>query len=177
MKLFTAPQPAVIVAHILSSIFVLIFIVYFFWKPTNQFINDQKKKLDQVHDKLAVATKQTKTALNNLQVEQVKLVKTRERLLAERQEQEDSIREKVMAEAEAEKGRIIAEAERKARIIEEETKKTVNEKIVSLSVGLAEKLIKGAINEKTQSRIIDGYLDEIDNVFHKPKEELAAMSK
>lgn len=165
VKLFLSANPGVIAAHVVSSISVIIFIVYFFWKPTNKFINEQKAKLDKVHSALSQATKETKQALTSLQKEQEEFLAERKRFLRERKEKEKLILKQRMAEAEKAKQEIIEDAQKRVQLIEEEAKRTVNQKIITLSVELAEKLIRGTINQKTQSKIIDGYLDELDTVF------------
>ncbi|AFN64903.1 ATP synthase subunit b [Mycoplasma wenyonii str. Massachusetts] len=165
VKMFTQPQTSVIVAHLVSSLSVVIFIVYFFWKPTNKFINSQKDKLDKVHTDLSIATKETRQALTTLQQEQQNFIAERKQFLKERQEKEKQILEQRMQEAEKMKQEIIDDANKRVKLMEEEAKRTVNQHIVTLSVELAEKLIRGAINPTTQSRIIDDYLDELDTVF------------
>ncbi|AHC40024.1 ATP synthase F0 subunit beta [Mycoplasma ovis str. Michigan] len=161
----------VIVAHLVSSISVIVFIIYFFWKPTNKFINTQKEKLDKVHIDLSHATKETKKALTDLQKAQQDFVSERKQFLKDRQEKEKSILEQRIQEAEKAKQEIIDEANKRVKLMEEEARKTVNQQIITLSVELAEKLIKGTINQKTQSKIIDGYLEELDTVFKNSMEK------
>lgn len=177
VKLFLQAQPSVIAAHAVSSISVIIFIVYFFWKPTNKFINQQKEKLDKVHSALSQATKETKQALTSLQKEQEEFLLEKKKFLRERKEKEKLILKQRMEEAEKMKQEIIAEAQKRVQLMEEEAKRTVNQKIITLSVDLAEKLIRGAINQKTQSKIIDGYLDELDTVFKGARPEAEDLAQ
>ncbi|CCE66802.1 hypothetical protein [Candidatus Mycoplasma haematominutum] len=167
IKFFVAASPQVIVAHILSSISTIVFIVYFFWKPTNKFIVKQKEKLDKAHTDLATVTKETRVALGALSERRENLAAEHTKFLSEKDEREKRMIAQKMEEIEKEKHAILREASLRAKEIELEAKRTVNDKIISLSVELAEKLIKASIDKKVQSKIIGNYLSEIDTAFQK----------
>ncbi|ADX98045.1 F0F1 ATP synthase subunit B family protein [Mycoplasma suis] len=165
-------NPTVIAVHFLSSIFVIIFIVYYFWKPTNAFLAKQKDKLDKVHTQLASATKETKVALSQLKTQQSNLKEEEKRIITEQKQKAEKILSQKLEEAEKLKQSIIEESKRKAQQIEEEAKKTINGKVIDLSVELAEKLVGVSINQKTHNKLVNEYISDINKAFRE-KEEIA----
>ncbi|AGX89014.1 F0F1 ATP synthase subunit B family protein [Mycoplasma parvum] len=170
ISFLTTPDPRTIALHFISSLLVIVFIIYYFWKPTDAFIKKQKNKLDRAHIQLATATKETQEALNKLRIQQKRLKLNEQRILEEQREKAKQFLSQKIQEAEAIKSSIIEESKKKVIEIEEEAKKTINDKVIGLSVELTEKLIGASLNRKIHTKVINNYINSINQVFQ-PKEE------
>ena len=157
---FTAPE---------SLIFwtTLIFIVFFFllkkfaWKPI---LNAVKGREESINNALASADKARKE-MQNLQSDNEKLIKEaraeREAMLKEAREIKDKMIADAKDQAQVEASKLIKQAQAAIQSEKQAAVADLKNQVASLSVDIAEKVIRGELADKTkQLKLVEQMLGE-----------------
>lgn len=153
----------VLITHILCAIVIIGCITVWVWKPTNDFIDKNKKLLDKTKQELVVNSRETKYFLNLLK-------KERNYLFNLRRNTEQAARHeasRIIKEANLNADRIAAnaksEADYRVKVIEQKAKDEIKGSVVKLSMELTEKLIGAHINEENSKHVIEAYLKDLED--------------
>ena len=120
----------------------------------NQHISDSLKEAQEAHDALAGIEAAKEKAIAESQAEQI-------RIMNESQELKKQLIEEARNEARDEAEKIIADARLKIEKEQTEAMNQIKAEVVSLSVGIAEKLLQRELNDKdAQSRYVEEILKE-----------------
>lgn len=162
-KVFEAliPNIWVFLAHILASIILLIFIIYFAWKPTKDFMRRKKEAI----------SKDIEEAKQNRMESEKELKETKE-FVQKANEEYIAMKKNAEVESEEIKQQIVGSAQSDAQLIieranEEITKKekamrlSIDQEISDAAIIVAEELIKTKIDKNTNSKLIDSLIEDI----------------
>ena len=120
----------------------------------NQHISDSLKEAQEAHDALAGIEAAKEKAIAESQAEQI-------RIMNESQELKKQLIEEARNEARDEAEKLIADARLKIEKEQTEAMNQIKAEVVSLSVGIAEKLLQRELNDKdAQSRYVEEILKE-----------------
>ncbi|OAL09866.1 hypothetical protein A6V39_04790 [Candidatus Mycoplasma haematobovis] len=149
--------------HVLCAIVIIACITVWVWKPTNDFIDKNKKLLDKTKQDLIVSSRETKYFLNLLK-------KERNYLFNLRRNTEEAARHeasRILTEANRNADKITAsakaEVDHRIKIIEQKAKDEIKGSVVRLSMELTQKLIGAHINEENSRHVIDAYLKDLED--------------
>ena len=120
----------------------------------NQHINDSLQEAQEAHDALAGIEAAKEKALAESHAEQI-------RIMNESQELKKQLIEEARNEARAEAEKIVAEARLKIQKEQTEAMNQIKAEVITLSVDIAEKLLKRELSDKDQqSRYVEELLNE-----------------
>ncbi|GCE63828.1 F0F1 ATP synthase subunit B family protein [Candidatus Mycoplasma haematohominis] len=152
----------VFLVHLVCAIIIMAFIAIWVWKPTNDFVANQKKKLEKEKNDLVVNNRETRYFLGLLKKEKNELFYTKRAITRAAIDEAERIR----TEAQRSVNLVVADMQRKAEerieLMEEKAKEHIKEKIVNVALELTEKLVDANINDANNKAIIDAYLKELE---------------
>ena len=120
----------------------------------NQHISDSLKAAQEAHDALAGIEAAKEKAIAESQAEQI-------RIMNESQELKKQLIEEARNEARDEAEKLIADARLKIEKEQTEAMNQIKAEVITLSVGIAEKLLQRELNDKdAQSRYVEEILKE-----------------
>lgn len=155
------PNGWALIAHIIATIILFSFIIYFVWKPTKKYLEKRKKTiLKNIED----AEEKNKLANENFELSKSELLESRDAA--------SQIIQKASLEAESIKIKIESNAIKKANFIEKEALENVkkNEQEASLRVNkqasilaleTAEILLSKKMNNEENQKIVDDIIKNL----------------
>lgn len=161
MSLLT-PEPGLVFWMSLSFGMVAFILMKYGFPVILQMVNKRKRYIDnallaakQAHEELDKVKENSQTILEQTRLEQAKILEaaaqSRDRILEEAKER---------ARIEADK--IITDAQKQIEIEKESAVRAIRGEIVSLSVSVAEKILREKLNsEEEQSKMINRLMDEV----------------
>jgi F-type H+-transporting ATPase subunit b len=141
---------------------VLIFImVKFAWKPIMNSLNDREEGIQNALD----AAENAKSEMENLQADNQKLLKEaraeREAMLKEAREMKNKMVEDAKTEAQAEAGKLIAQAQASIETEKKAAIADLKSQVASLSIEIAEKVVKDELSNKDkQEKLVASLLGD-----------------
>lgn len=153
----------VFLVHLVCAIIIMVCIAIWVWKPTNDFVSVQKKRLEKEKNDLVVNNRETRYFLGLLKKEKHELFYTKRAIVKSAVEEAERIR----TEAQKSVNTVVADMKRKAEerieLMEEKAKEHIKEKIVNVAMELTEKLIDKNIDYANNRAVIDAYLKELED--------------
>lgn len=136
-------------------------LVYFAGGPLNEMFAGRRRELKAAIDAAEAARKEAEARYNEYQAR-----------LARLDQELAAIRSELKAEAEAEKAKVLAEADKQAKRIKTEAEFTAKQELLMaqyrlreeaarLAVEVAEKVIRGTIDDSDRDRLLNEYLTKI----------------
>ncbi|MEA5045928.1 MAG: F0F1 ATP synthase subunit B [Petrimonas sp.] len=161
MSLLT-PEPGLVFWMTLSFGIVAFILIKYGFPIILQMVNKRKDYIDnsllaarQANEELAKVTENSQAILEQTRIEQAKMLEvaaqTRDRMIEEA---------KGLARTEADK--IVADAQKQIIIEKENAMRAIRSEIASLSISVAEKILREKLNtEEEQSKMINRLMDEV----------------
>ncbi|HHV85591.1 MAG TPA: F0F1 ATP synthase subunit B [Petrimonas sp.] len=161
MSLLT-PEPGLVFWMTLSFGIVAFILIKYGFPIILQMVNKRKDYIDnsllaakQANEELAKVTENSQAILEQTRIEQAKMLEvaaqTRDRMIEEA---------KGLARTEADK--IVADAQKQIIIEKENAMRAMRSEIASLSISVAEKILREKLNtEEEQSKMINRLMDEV----------------
>lgn len=161
MSLLT-PEPGLVFWMTLSFGIVAFILIKYGFPIILQMVNKRKDYIDnsllaakQANEELAKVTENSQAILEQTRIEQAKILEvaaqTRDRMIEEA---------KGLARTEADK--IVADAQKQIIIEKENAMRAIRSEIASLSISVAEKILREKLNtEEEQSKMINRLMDEV----------------
>lgn len=161
MSLLT-PEPGLVFWMTLSFGIVAFILIKYGFPIILQMVNKRKDYIDnsllaakQANEELAKVTENSQAILEQTRIEQAKMLEvaaqTRDRMIEEA---------KGLARTEADK--IVADAQKQIIIEKENAMRAIRSEIASLSISVAEKILREKLNtEEKQSKMINRLMDEV----------------
>lgn len=161
MSLLT-PEPGLVFWMTLSFGIVAFILIKYGFPIILQMVNKRKDYIDnsllaakQANEELAKVTENSQAILEQTRIEQAKMLEvaaqTRDRMIEEAKE---------LARTEADK--IVADAQKQIIIEKENAMRAIRSEIASLSISVAEKILREKLNtEEEQSKMINRLMDEV----------------
>lgn len=149
--------------HLVCSLIIISVITLWVWKPTNEFIDENKKKLDRERQKLVLNTRETKYFLGVLKKERNELFNLKRDTEVKAKEEAEKIILDAKMHAEMSAENIRKDAEDRIRVMEEKAKEHIKGSVVKLSLELTEKLISANLNDENNKAIIDAYIKDLED--------------
>ncbi|MBP93370.1 ATP synthase F0 subcomplex B subunit [Bizionia echini] len=154
-------SPGLFVVQTILLLLLIVLMVKFAWKPIMNSLNEREEGIQGALD----AAEKAKREMQNLQASNEKLLQEarleRESMLKEAREMKLKMIEDAKAEAQAEAGKLVANAqvaienEKKAAIAELKTQ------VASLSIEIAEKVVREELSNKDkQMKLVESMLGE-----------------
>eukprot|EP00353_Schmidingerella_taraikaensis_P017038 CAMPEP_0185623634 /NCGR_PEP_ID=MMETSP0436-20130131/60012_1 /TAXON_ID=626734 ORGANISM="Favella taraikaensis, Strain Fe Narragansett Bay" /NCGR_SAMPLE_ID=MMETSP0436 /ASSEMBLY_ACC=CAM_ASM_000390 /LENGTH=140 /DNA_ID=CAMNT_0028265749 /DNA_START=415 /DNA_END=837 /DNA_ORIENTATION=- len=136
--------------------------VKFAWKPILNSLNEREEGIQNALD----AADNAKKEMENLQASNDKLLKEaraeREAMLKEARAMKDKIVADAKEEAQAEAGKLVAQAQANIQAEKNAALAEIKNQVASLSVEIAEKVVKQELDNKDkQLALVDGLLEEV----------------
>ncbi len=162
-KVFEAliPNIWVFLAHILASVILLVFIIYFAWKPTKEFMRKRKELIQ----------KDIEEAKNNKMESEKELKETKEFVLRTNEEynammknaeqQSEEIKKQIIGSANNDAKLIVDRANQEAMKKHKEMRLSMDQEISNAAIIVAEELLKTKIDQKANSKLIDAVIEDI----------------
>lgn len=148
--------------HLVCSLIIIACITLWVWKPTNEFIDANKKKLDKERQNLILNTRETKYFLGVLKKERNALFNLRRETEFKAREEAEKIIVDAKIQAERSSEHMRKEAEDRIRVMEEKAKDHIKGSVVKLSLELTEKLISANLNDENNKAIIEAYIKDLE---------------
>lgn len=161
MSLLT-PEPGLVFWMTLSFGIVAFILIKYGFPIILQMVNKRKDYIDnsllaakQANEELAKVTENSQAILEQTRIEQTRMLEvaaqTRDRMIEEA---------KGLARTEADK--IVADAQKQIIIEKENAMRAIRSEIASLSISVAEKILREKLNtEEEQSKMINRLMDEV----------------
>ncbi|AOG60019.1 F0F1 ATP synthase subunit B [Spiroplasma helicoides] len=150
------------IAHILSTIIIIILLVKFVYKPFKKMVEERRRKINELLDDAA-----SKQAQANRQKKDV------EKLLISAKDESKQILVKAKTEADEMKFEIIDSAKQEAQNIQEHAKQAIEserseaqedirKEIIDLAFEAAQKILAKNVSSDTNKKLIEEFLNNID---------------
>lgn len=155
------PKIGLIFWTLLTFVLLLIVLRLVAWKPILGGLKDREQSIENALKQAEVA----KQEMGNLMAENEKLLQEarneRDKMLIEAKHQKDALVESAKAEATKERNRILEQAKETIEKEKEAAKRELKEFVVSLSVDVAQKILKKELSgSNEQEALVDAYLNE-----------------
>ncbi|AKU79293.1 F0F1 ATP synthase subunit B [Spiroplasma turonicum] len=156
------PNLPILIAHILSTIVIILLLSKLVYKPFRQAIKDRRKKINALLDE--ASSKQTIANKNNADAA---------RFLEKAKDEAKGIVDSARWQADSIKFEIINNAKKEAQNIQEhankildfeknEARETIRKEIIDIAFDVAEKVVAKSISKSDNEKLINDFLDSID---------------
>lgn len=144
------------------AILIIACISIWVWKPTNEFIASQKKKLDKEKNDLVVNNRESRYFLGLLKKEKYELFYTKRAITKTAAEEAERIREEARIAGEKIVSDLQSQAEERIRVMESKARHQIEKYIVDAAVELTEKLVDANLDNAKNKAVIDAYIKELE---------------
>lgn len=148
--------------HVVCAILIIACISVWVWKPTNEFIANQKKKLDKEKNDLVVNNRESRYFLGLLKKEKYELFYTKRAITRTAAEEAERIREEARIAGEKIVADLQSKAEERIRVMERKARHQIEKYIVDAAVELTEKLVDANLDNAKNKAVIDAYIKELE---------------
>ncbi|ASP27821.1 F0F1 ATP synthase subunit B [Spiroplasma corruscae] len=156
------PNLPILIAHILSTIIIVLLLSKLVYKPFRQTIKDRRKKINALLDE--ASSKQTIANKNNADAA---------RYLTAAKDEAKSIVDSARGQADSIKFEIINNAKKEAQNIQEhankileyekdEARESIRKEIIDIAFDVAEKVVAKSISKSDNDKLINDFLNSID---------------
>lgn len=150
------------VGQLLNFTILFFLLSKFVFKPLFKMLEERRQKIQEG----VLKEEKAEEKLNNLRELDKKLKikneEDRKKVLLEAQEEADKRKEKTLEELNQTKKDLLLKAEKEAADLKVKEMEKSKREIVENSISLAEKILKGNIDEKTNGEIINNYLNSLN---------------
>lgn len=153
----------VLLVHVMCAILIIACISVWVWKPTNEFISQQKRKLDKEKNDLVVNNREARYFLGLLKKEKHELFYTRRAITKAAAEEAERIREEAKVTGEKIVADLQAKAEDRISMMERKARHQIKKYIIDSAVELTEKLVDANLDDAKNKAVIDAYIKELED--------------
>lgn len=152
----------VLLVHVVCLILIVACVSVWVWKPTNEFVESQKKKLDKEKNDLVVNNRETRYFLGLLKKEKYELFYTKRAITKAAAEEAERIRSEAKVAGEKIVADLQSRAEERINLMERKAREQIKKYIVDSAVELTEKLVDANIDAAKNKSVIDAYIKELE---------------
>ncbi|AKX33714.1 F0F1 ATP synthase subunit B [Spiroplasma litorale] len=156
------PNLPILIAHILSTIIILLLLFKLVYKPFRQTIRDRRKKINALLDE--ASSKQTIANKNNADATRfLESAKTEAKTIVDSARgQADSIKLEIINNAKKEAQNIQDHANKILDFEKNEAKENIRKEIIDIAFDVAEKVVEKSISKSDNDKFINDFLNSID---------------
>ncbi|AEG72447.1 ATP synthase F0, B subunit [Mycoplasma haemofelis str. Langford 1] len=151
-----------LLVHVLCAGLIMMCITIWVWKPTNQFIDKNKKLLDKTKQDLVLSSRETKYFLDLLKKERNYLFDLRRNTEVSARKEAADIIDAARVRAMEINENMKRDVEHRIKALESKARDEIKSSVVNLSLELTQKLIGAHINEENSKHVIDAYLKDLE---------------
>ena len=147
--------------HVLSVFFLALLFKHFLFKPVRTFMDNNAKKVMEDRQQLEVVKQEITIQQNQVKAQKEELRAHSAETLTRSQKQAEELAKDVIATAEKEADRIRRRATEEAEQLRIKAMEDSEERIGSLSVELAGRILSREIKKEDHERMIDAFIKEV----------------
>ncbi|QEH61273.1 F0F1 ATP synthase subunit B [Spiroplasma chinense] len=151
------------IAHVLSTIVIIIFLSKLVYKPFKKVVAERRRKINELLDdassKQALANKDKKDAAKIL----VKAREESKEIVLNAKAEADDLKFDIIDNAKSEAQNIQDHAKMAIEFERNEAKENIRKEVIDLAFIAAEKLVETNVDKKTNEKLIQEFLESIDN--------------
>ncbi|AHI52398.1 F0F1 ATP synthase subunit B [Spiroplasma culicicola] len=151
------------IAHVLSTIIIIIFLSKLVYKPFKKLVAERRRKINELLDdassKQALANKDKKDAAKLL----IKAREESKEILVQAKSEADVLKFDIIDTAKEEAQNIHEHAKQAIEFEKDEAQENIRQEIIDLAFMAAEKIMATNVNEDVNKKLIEEFLNKIDD--------------
>jgi|GEM_PF-1450492 len=155
------PNLPIFIAHVLSTIIIILFLSKLVYKPFKKLLSDRRKKINELLDdaasKQAVANKEKKDAIKILS--QAKL--DSKEILSQAKIEAEDLKLEIINSAKQEAHNLQKHAKQAIEMEKSQTQENIRKEVIDLAFIAAEKIMETNVNKTVNEKLIEEFLDNL----------------
>ena len=156
------PDKGLIIWTIVSFAVLVLLLSKVAWKPLLQALKDREDGIRKAIGDAASARQSAEKLQIQLQQELAKAQDKAAGMIAQAQAEGQKLREQMLKDAEAEARRLTEQTKRQLEEEKSKLSRELRQEVASLSVKVAEKLLRHSVNVKEQEGLVAGFIKDLD---------------
>ncbi len=148
--------------HLINLVLLLGVAIYFVRAPLNRFLKDRKEQITADLEAAKKLHEEARAMLDKYGEQLSGLEAEKEQVLREYRELGESERDRIIEAAQNQADKITADAQRTVDNELTRAKVALEAEVMELATQMAEDMIKERMNANSQTKLIDGYLGELE---------------
>jgi F-type H+-transporting ATPase subunit b len=156
------PDKGLIIWTIVSFAVLVLLLSKVAWKPLLQALNDREAGIRKAIDDAASAKASAEQTKVQYEQELAKAQDKAANMVQQAQAEAQKLREQMLKDTETESRRLIEQTKRQLEEEKAKLSRELKQEVAGLSIKVAEKLLRHAVNAKEQEGLVAGFMKDLD---------------